>query len=89
MGDVAHGAVPGDADCERRVQLDRDLCLKDKSLDPANVLRLRTPPAGGRRERVHVRRGQGQPRVGVGVVETPHHFHRDGRVKNKKRRNWN
>ena len=82
VGVVAHEIVSGDSDRERSLQLVRDLCLDDESVEPANVLRLRTPPAGERRERVHVRRGQGQTRVGVGVVETPHHFHRDGRVEN-------
>ena len=87
VGDVAHETVSGDSDRERRLQLDRDLCLNDKSLDPANVLRLRSPPAWESRERVHVRRGQGQTRVVVDVVETPHHFHLGGRVENG--RSWN
>ena len=82
VGDVAHETVSGDSDRERCHQLVRDLCLDDESLEPANVLGLRTPPAGEDRERVHVRGGQGQTRVGVGVVETPHHFHRDRRVEN-------
>ena len=77
---VTHEPVSGDSDRERSIQLVRDVCLDDESLKPATVLRLRTPPAGERRERVHVRRCQGQTRVGVGVVETPHHFHLDWRV---------
>ena len=82
VGVVANETMSGDSDRERCLQLVWDLCLDDESLEPANVLGLRTPPAGERRERVHVRGGQGQTRVGVDVVETPHHFHRSGRVEN-------
>ena len=87
VGDVAHETVSGDSDRERYHQLVRHLCLDDESMEPAKVLGLRTPPAGERRERVHVREGQGQTRGGVGVVETPHHVHRDGRV--EKGVSWN
>ena len=62
--------VSDDSNRERRLQLVRDVCLDDESLEPANVLGLGTPPARERRDRVHVRRGQAQTRVGVGVVKT-------------------
>ena len=62
--------VSDDSNRERRLQLVRDVCLDDESLEPANVLGLGTPPARERPDRVHVRRGQAQTRVGVGVVKT-------------------
>ena len=54
VGVGAHETVTGDSDRERRLQLVWDVCLDDESVEPATVLRLRTPPAGERRERVHV-----------------------------------
>ena len=80
VGVVAHETMTGDSDRERRLQMVRDLCLNDESLEPAHVYKRQIPALRERRERVHVRRGQGQTCVGVGVVETPHHFHFDRRV---------
>jgi len=54
--------------------------LDGESLEPADVLRLRNPAVGERRELVHVGGGQGQTRVSVGVVESSHQFHLDGRI---------
>ena len=87
VGVGAHETVSSDSDREGRLQLVRDLYLDDESLEPAHVCKRQIPAFRDRRERVHVRRGQGQTRVGVGVVETPHQFHLDGRV--EKGVTWN
>ena len=80
VGVVAHETMTGDSDRERRLQMVRDMCLDDESLEPAHVYKRQIPAVRERRERVHVRRGQGQTRVGVCVDEASHHFRRDGRV---------
>ena len=83
----AHETTTGDSDRERRLQLVRDLCLDDDSREPAYVSRRWTPAVRGRGVSVHVRRRQGQTRVGVIIIETPHQFHVDWRVKIGM--NWN
>ena len=92
VGVVTYEIVSGESDRERCIQLVRDVCLDDESLEPADVLRLRNPAAGECRELVHVRGGQGQTRVNVGVIESSHHIHVDGRVEKGvswKRQNYN